>query len=351
VPILRLHTGASVEWEGPMASIRVTTFNLENLFNRYALLDTPWENRSYEKIAQAVGLASIASRQGDLVAYETTDIQRDNTGRAILDSAPDVLAVQEVENLYTLRIFNRQYLKNYFDRMILIDGNDPRGIDVGFLLRKGFSGQITGIQTHIDEGQGGKAVVRGPGGPGSAIGYPATNAVFSRDCLCVDVAIGGATLAFLVNHLKAQDGTADADTRRTLQATRVAALAAEARTHGKLPIVLGDLNADVADAKQTKNKAKKRAGDSLLPLLTAKGLVDSFGATAENWTHYYESDDSVSRLDYILVDKQLTVNGREVLRKGLSLKCDQTTAPRYPTIGLTHTEASDHCPVTAVIEV
>lgn len=334
-----------------MASIRVTTFNLENLFNRYALLDTPWEDRSYEKIAQAVGLASIASRAGELVSYETTAVQRDNTGRAVLDSQPDILAVQEVENLYTLRIFNRQYLKNYFDRMILIDGNDPRGIDVGFLVRKGFAGQITGIRTQIDEGEGGKAVIRGPGGPQTAIGYPAANAVFSRDCLCVDVAIAGKTITFLVNHLKAQDGTDSADARRQVQAKRVAALAAEARKQGKLPIVLGDLNADVADAKQTKNKTKKRAGESLLPLLNASGLVDAFGGAPENWTHYYESDDSVSRLDYILLDKQLTVTGREILRKGLSLKCAQTDAVRYPTIGLTHTEASDHCPVTAVIEV
>lgn len=334
-----------------MSLLRVTTFNLENLFNRYALLDTPWENRSYEKLVQAVGLASIASRAGDLVSYEITLVQRDNTGRAILDSKPDILAVQEVENLYTLRIFNNQYLKNYFDRMILIDGNDPRGIDVGFLIRRGFAGHITDIRTHVDEGKDGKAVLRGVGGPQTALGYPATNAVFSRDCLCIDVAFGGKTLTFLVNHLKAQDGTQAADDRRALQAKRVVALAAEARNQGKLPIVLGDLNADVADAKQNKNKSKKRAGESLVPLLTAPGFVDAFAATPENWTHYYESDDSVSRLDYILVDKQLKVKSGEILRKGLSLKCDQSKEPRYPTIGLAHSEASDHCPVTAVIDV
>jgi endonuclease/exonuclease/phosphatase family metal-dependent hydrolase len=333
-----------------MTSIRVTTFNVENLFNRYALLDVPWENRSYERIVQAVGLASIASRAGDLVSYETTAVQRDNTARAILDAKPDVLAVQEVENLYTLRIFNKQYLKNYFDRIVLIDGNDPRGIDVGFLVRKGFAGKITGIRTHVDEGKGGKPVIRGPGGP-SGIGYLAANAVFSRDCLCVDVAVGNKTLAFLVNHLKAQDGTEDADKRRAKQAERVAEIAAEARQQGKRPIVLGDLNADVAGAKQDKNKAKKRAGKSLLPLITTPGLVDAFAGEPDNWTHYYESDDAVSRLDYILIDQQLKVVGREIVRQGLSLKCDQAKQPRYPTVGLAHTEASDHCPVTAVIEV
>ncbi len=100
--------------------LTVTTFNLENLFNRYAFLDMPWEERNYEKIVQAVGLVSVASRKGDLVSYETTEIQRNNTARAILDSEPDVLAVQEVENLYTLRLFNEEYLDNYFDRMLLM---------------------------------------------------------------------------------------------------------------------------------------------------------------------------------------------------------------------------------------
>src|SRR5262249_50401336 len=130
-----------------MANVHITTFNVENLFNRYALLDEPWENRDYEKMVMAVGLVSVASREGDLVSYATTEIQRNNTAQAILDSHPDILAVQEVENLYTLRNFNEQYLDNYFDRMVLIDGNDPRGIDVGVLLRGGFDGRIVAMRS------------------------------------------------------------------------------------------------------------------------------------------------------------------------------------------------------------
>jgi endonuclease/exonuclease/phosphatase family metal-dependent hydrolase len=334
-----------------MPPYRITTFNLENLFNRYALLDLPWEDRNYEKLAQATGLASIASRAGNLVSYDITLIQRDNTARVILDAKPDILAVQEVENLYTLRIFNEDYLKRYFDRIVLIDGNDPRGIDVGLLFRRGFPGRITGIRTYVDEALPGKVVIRGPGGPGSGIGYPAQNAVFSRDCLSVDVALGGKTLNVLVNHLKAQDGTENADKRRKLQAERVAALAKESRAQGKLPVVLGDLNADVRFAQQSSNAAKKRAGQSLLPLVKAPGLVDVFGNVQDNWSHYYDTDDSVSRLDYILVDNGLTVTGREIVRMGLTLKCEQYTGPRYPTIGLANTEASDHCAVTAILEV
>ncbi|HXG34003.1 MAG TPA: endonuclease/exonuclease/phosphatase family protein [Bryobacteraceae bacterium] len=315
-------------------TLTVTTFNLENLFNRYAFLDMPWEERNYEKIVQAVGLASVASRAGDLVSYETTEIQRNNTAQAILDSEPDVLAVQEVENLYTLRLFNEEYLDNYFDRMLLIDGNDPRGIDVGFLVRKGFSAAIRNLRTHVDEAVPGAAVAR------SSVrnfGYLVRGALFSRDCLEVDLEIGNKTVTFLVNHFKAQDGTQDSTRRRKRQAQRVAELAAQAVQHGTLPVVLGDLN------------APPDADGSLEPLLNSPVLQDPF--PADTWTHYYVPAKRISRLDYILPHKALEVEDIHIVRKGLTTKCKQYQGERYPTVGPSHTEASDHCPVSVRLEV
>jgi len=318
--------------------VTITTFNVENLFNRYRLLDEPWEGRKYEKMVQAIGLVSIASREGDLVSYSTTEIQRNNTAQAVLDSAPDILAVQEVENLYTLRLFNADYLDDYFDRMILVDGNDPRGIDVGLMLRDGFPGRITGVRTHIDEPlDPAKPVKRGSNG----FGYLAYGAVFSRDCLEVDVEVNGKVLTLLVNHFKAQDGEASSVQRRKKQAARVKDLAAAAQEPNRFPIVLGDLNVDHHRVKD----------GSLDPLLKNNAvLADPF--PKEEWTHYYASGKKVSRLDYILPDKRLAVAGKQIVRKGLTTKARKFyDGERYPTVGQEHTEASDHCPTSVTLEV
>lgn len=317
-----------------MKTINITTFNVENLFNRYAALDTPWSGRSYEKFVQAMGLVSIASREGDLVSYAVTEIQRNNTAQAILDSKPDVLAMQEVENLYTLRLFNETYLDDYFDRMILIDGNDPRGIDVGLLVRKDFEGAITGVRTHVDEAEKG-SVGRGSNG----FGYLASGAVFSRDCLEVDVAYAGKTLTFLVNHLKAQDGSESSVKRRKKQAARVAEIAKANADAGRLPVVLGDLNVDTVQK------------DGSLDALFKPGGVLKDPFPAGTWTHYYASGKKVSRLDYILPHKSLKVVDTKIIRQGLTTKAKQYSGPRYPTVGQEHTEASDHCPTSVVIEL
>lgn len=322
-----------------MSKVRITSFNLENLFNRYVILDQPWENRNYEKVVMAYQLVSIASRDGDLVSGPITEIQRNNTAFAILDSQPDILCVQEVENLYTLRNFNSIYLDDYFDRMILIDGNDPRGIDVGILLRDGFKGEIVGVRSHVDDGVG-KRDSR------VDFGYVATGAVFSRDCLEVDIKVGNKTITVLVNHFKAQDRETSSITRRRKQATKVAEFAKIAFDEGKYPIVIGDLNMDI-------KKPISRTDDSLKPLFDCNFLIEPFNdlPDPDRWTHYYPSDKKVSKLDYIFIDKRFTVIGVEVLRKGITTKCRQYIGQRYATIGQEHTEASDHCPITVEIDL
>lgn len=53
----------------------------------------------------------------------------------IMKEQPDIIVLQEVDDSETLEKFTTEYLKDqYFD--LLVEGNDPRGIEIGFLIKK-----------------------------------------------------------------------------------------------------------------------------------------------------------------------------------------------------------------------
>ena len=329
-------------------TLRLTTFNVENLFNRYAFLDQPWQNRDFEKFVAAVDVVSLASRQGDLVPYAITDIQRNNTAMAILDAAPDVLVVQEIENIYTLRNFNNIYLDDYFEQTLSLDGNDLRGIDVGILIKRGRKDiTVEGIRTHIDDAEPNKHITRRSV---AGMGYLVNGAIFSRDCLELDLDVAGTKLTIMANHFKAQDRTpAKSNPKRQHQAKRVAQLVNEAEAAGRAAIVMGDLNVPPSNTSIV--------GKTIAAVRGHPKLQDPFGSftNQQAWTHYYGGDRSVSRIDYILVSKKLSFTkpdpAVDIVRKGQTTQNKHYTGPRYGTVGPLHTEASDHCPVTVTLEL
>jgi exonuclease III len=325
--------------------LRITTFNCENLFGRYQILDKPPAKpvTNYEGLLHIGDVVTLKEdRSGTVLPTEISREQRKNTGNAVLGADPHLLAVEEVENLATLRQFNSKYMNNSFDRILLIDGNDARGIDVGFLVRKGVDARILEIRTHVDDAIDGGYLVKSNRLDTKVTGQ----AVFSRDCLEVDVRVNETVLTFLVNHLKAQDGKPSSTARRLSQATRVAELAKIARDGGKYPIVMGDLNIDTKQVDYD---------NSLDPLVNLEILHDPFAGLSndERWTHFFSSKHEVSRLDYILIDERLEprVQGTDIFRKGLSKKCKQYAGPRLDSMKTNDLEASDHCPTTVILQV
>jgi predicted extracellular nuclease len=325
--------------------LRISAFNCENLFGRYRFLNTDPAKRgkNYEQKIQIYEVVALAGRSGKTKPDAISEKQRKNTAAAIIASAPDVLAVEEVENLITLRLFNALYAKNYFDRMVLIDGNDPRGIDVGFLIKRGVAATITGVRSHSDDAKLGGYL---PSSNRLDVKNCLGNAIYSRDCLEVDVDVAGKSLTFLCNHFKAQDGKPESIVKRKGQSTAVSSAFGACRARGRTPIVLGDLNIDTQQATYDQ---------SLDPLVSTAHLFDPFLTlpTNDRWTHYFASKNSVSRLDYILIDDTFrnAVDGVEIFRGGLSPKCKQYAGQRIGTIAKDGLEASDHCPVTLVLNL
>lgn len=111
-----------------------------------------------------------------------------------------MLALQEVENLDTLKRFRSQFLggPSAWRYAAAIDGNDPRLIDVALLSKH----PIVHLRSHHDLRKG-------------------NSAVFSRDCLEVDVEVDGRRITLFVNHFKSMLDTRDPKNgRRNTRAKR-----------------------------------------------------------------------------------------------------------------------------------
>src|ERR1044071_3107827 len=147
------------------------------------------ENRGHliKKGAIVAGGRGDWTGWGELKKEVVNETATKMTARVIKDVRADVLAIVEAEDRPTLNHFNDVLLRPIaadYRQIMLIDGNDDRGIDVGMLTRPGYA--IESIVSHVDdEDDGGKTV-------------------FSRDCPEYRIHTNNATMLVLVNHLKSK---------------------------------------------------------------------------------------------------------------------------------------------------
>lgn len=327
--------------------IRIGTFNCENLFLRYSFAG-PTAKRKAGESSQAYSQRRLAARKDALAEFASKGVsldwmtpqldnfsaishtQRAATAAVITKNDPDIIAPIEIENMEALRKFNSTtYFKSKrYRHFMVIDGNDPRGIDVAVLSRY----PLVHLRSYITDtykSSGGKDVP-----------------TFSRDCLVVRVEIAGKPLTLFINHLKSQ--YQDDPERRKKQAARVASIVEE--TFGSA--IDTERFAVVGDFNQIPTHA------SLQPLLTKTWHTEAVGLlpAAQRWTHAYEKGDrvqSVNQLDYILLSKPLAANlvGKPIIeRRGLARykgldRFFADAEPRFPNVDKPGTEASDHCAV------
>lgn len=297
-------------------SIRLATFNAENLFARYNFIknDSPVAKDGFTINALAFDI------------YDETDKQI--TAQTIREVNADVIALQEIESLPVLDAFNSKYLgKMEYKHRILIDSFDPRKIDVAILSRF----PIISVRSHRQERN-------------------ATNSawLFSRDCLVVVIDIEGKELILYVNHFKSMmEGRAQTHDRRKEQVDRVATIIDERWKVNKYEgnfVILGDFN-DYPE------------GDTALTsLIQHPGLENVVKRMdqEDRWTHFYSGKKEYRQLDFILLSKSLAqMNPKPpgIMRKGLPYRAKKYNGPRFPNVGEDAPKASDHAPVFIDIDL
>ncbi|HEV3002196.1 MAG TPA: endonuclease/exonuclease/phosphatase family protein [Solirubrobacteraceae bacterium] len=305
-----------------MPSVRLASFNVENLFAR-------WRFRGDVDPAQANKKGWIVDES---LFMELGDEDKAITAAAIEDVRADVLALQEVEGLDTLKHFRDQFLGlAEYPHVAGIDGNDPRLIDVAVMSR--FPIVHVRSYQHLPD----------PDLP--------VERVFSRDCLEVDVDAGGAVVTLFVNHFKSMAGGRAATRRRRVN--QVAAVMQIVRARfgdaGDAPFaVLGDLN----DFPQRDQQGETALGD-LLAWEAVENVVDRLPED-ERWTHYWDDKEEYRQLDYVLLSRHLAerLDGPpQIYRQGMPLRAVRYRGDRLRGVGWDRPKASDHCAVAVDLEL
>ena len=253
----------------------------------------------------------------------------ENTARVIKELGAHVLTVVEADDRPGLDMFSVAMLPavggTAYPQVMVVEGNDTRGIDVGCLSAPGFD--LVQLRTHIFD-------------------TDSKGSVFSRDCCEFHFRTpGGNRLVVLANHFKSKGYSSPGDPigakRRRRQAQRVATIVKGLRAEGIDHVAItGDLNDDPTSF-------------ALRPLVGLAGLTDVSEHPAFDWNHRkgtYGSGNEKDKIDYILMSDPLyaKVVGGGVFRKGV-YRGPRTKDPWdiFPTLEKKEHEASDHAAIYA----
>ncbi|MGI8779844.1 MAG: endonuclease/exonuclease/phosphatase family protein [Solirubrobacteraceae bacterium] len=238
--------------------LRIASFNLENFFPVGGDLD-----------GGPVTLEEYAEKRGRLV---------DAIGR-LLDR-PDVVAVQEVHDLAVLTDLATR-LGGY--TAYLQEGNDSRGIDVGFLVRDTVrAGNVRQL---------GKDATAPPGLDCSDV----DGGLFDRPPLAIDVDHRGAAFTLFSNHFSSKSAP---DGCRAAQAAFVRDRVAELEAAGGEAIVAGDLNAFEDESALTTLEGPETSLDNLWDVPPAPERYSfQFGGRLQTLDHVLVTDGLAARVD------------------------------------------------------
>ena len=287
------------------------------------------------------GVEVVASGRADwigwieLIVEAVDEVAIRMTARVVRDVHADILAVVEAENRPSLLRFNEEMLGDRYRHVMLVDGNDQRGIDVGLLTTRRYP--ITSVTSHVDDRD-----------TRNTNAERRDNRLFSRDAPVYTVRCGEHDVHVVVNHLKSQSrtGTEPPDDLRRRQSDRLAAIYRELRRNGATYIAMvGDFNRGPEDGGHP----------SLEALFNRRlGLVDAFSLRTFQVgprMGTFQGSSLRDRLDYIFLSPELAacVKRGGVFRKGLWGRATNVNPPEdwtiYPEITESKHAASDHAAI------
>lgn len=368
-------------------SLRIATFNVENLLRRFdysgfrnqlnqdrvlALYEIK-DEREYRILEQARALASA-------------DDTRQQTALAIAATRADIICLQEVDNIEALNAFEYGYLFKMvgqgYRQKYTTSGNDSRGIDVGIMMREETAdGQLiefvrmTSHAHHTFE----EFDLYSP--ELSIFGEKPYERIFRRDCLEIDVKIGGRPLTIYLIHQKSmgspRNGLSGREATMPLRNAEARAMRRIiedrfGRDHAanKRWLICGDFNDYYERVVITGDDFSGYHFDpvaedqSSLNVLLSDGFAENLVARRpelDRWTLYHNrgpQERHLCQLDYILASPLLARQNSnavpDIIRNGQPYRTPfppGQEVSRYPRIGWDRPKASDHCPVAVTLDI
>lgn len=368
-------------------SLRLATFNVENLMNRFDF--TGFRNELYQDRVLALYRIKDEAEYRQLEAARTvahTDDARQLTALAIAAARADILCLQEVDNIEALRAFEYGYLFKMIGRgyreKYTTDGNDGRGIDVAVMVRDetrhGQRIEFVRMQSHAHLTYD-HLDLHTP--ELEALGEASYERIFRRDCLELDLRIDGKPLTLYSVHFKSMGSPRNGlDGREATMPIRFAEAAAVRRiiedrfgpehAAGKRWAICGDLNdyrervivsGDMHDGYAFDPVREAR---SCVNVLTEGGFCENVverRPEIDRWTLYHTrgpAERHLCQLDYILLSQGLAQrNGTampEIVRGGQPFRTPfppGQEVEHFPRVGWDRPKASDHCPVVVELDI
>ena len=367
-------------------ALRIATFNAENIMQRFdfsGFRDALLRDRTLGGLEITDREQFKLLEQARVVAHADDKMQL--TALAISDTKADIICLQEVENMEALDAFEDGYLHRMTGRgyphRFLVEGNDGRGIDVAVMMREettdGDEIEFVEMRSHADRTYNDLDLFNEDL---AKIDERPDEKVFRRDCLEIDLRIGGRPITLFVVHFKSMGTDRDGvDGRQWTMPVRTAEARAVRRIiedrfgerAGRMRwMICGDFN-DYRERIVV--EGSKDSGYSFTPILEEKSgfdplLADGFSVDLaqrldqiDRWTLFYSKGldyQHLCQLDYLLASPTFAEKNPlsipDIIRNGQPWRTPFPPGQepqRYPRIGWDRPKSSDHCPLAVTLNI